>query len=402
MAGASLSPATEAEARNTMRSGRYAQRAANGVKAVVLAVTLLATPHAALAAPAAAPTETAALAADPATHDTAVRAADVAGNPASMTPGDEKLPVQNAGYQRMKPTPGVGMPVPDGITLQEQHSPLGEYALWMHDAILLPLITVITLFVLFLLVWVVARYNRRSSPVPSRTSHNTVIEVVWTLVPVLILVGIAIPSIDLLAKQYKPAPAKAVTIKATGNQWFWTYTYPDNGGFEVTSYMLNLPGQPSINNGVREVGSDVSDGPSHLEVDNRMVVPVGEPIRLQVTGSDVIHSFAVPSLWFKLDGVPGRINEKVLFIDKPGVYYGQCSELCGVKHGYMPIAVEALPRPQFNAWVLSQSGGVIDGQPAPAAAAASVAGAAAPAAAEPVTSASAAAPAAAPAPAPAA
>ena len=201
----------------------------------------------------------------------------------------------------------------------------------------------------------------------------------WTLVPVLILVGIAVPSIDLLAKQFKPAPDKALTVKVTGNQWFWTYSYPDNGEFEVISYMLNVPGMPEINPGQRMVGSDPSDGPSHLEVDNRLVLPVGEPIRMQITAADVIHSFAVPSLWFKLDAVPGRINEKVLTIDKPGVYYGQCSELCGPKHGFMPIAIEALPRDQFNAWVLKQAGGKIDGQPEPAASPA--ADAAAPAAA---------------------
>src|SRR5690606_29876980 len=128
-----------------------------------------------------------------------------------------------------------------------------------------------------------------------------------TLVPVLILIGIAVPSIDLLAKQFNPAPEGALTIKATGNQWFWSYTYPDNGEFEIISNMLNIPNHPLVNAGVREVGSDPSDGPSHLEVDNRMVVPVGEPIRLQVTAADVIHAFAVPSLWFKLDAVPGRI-----------------------------------------------------------------------------------------------
>jgi cytochrome c oxidase subunit 2 len=284
----------------------------------------------------------------------------------------------------MKPTEGVGMPVDGRMGLQEQYSSLGEYGMWIHDAILMPIITVITLFVLGLLLWVIVRYNRRRNPVASRTSHNTLIEVVWTLVPVLILVGIAVPSIDLLAKQFKPAPDKALTVKVTGNQWFWTYSYPDNGEFEVVSYMLNLPGYPEINPGKRLVGTDPSDGPGQFEVDNRMVVPVGEPIRLQITAADVIHSFAIPSLWFKLDAVPGRINEKVLTIDKPGVYYGQCSELCGPKHAYMPIAIEALPRDQFNAWVLRQAGGKIDGQPEPAAtapAAAPAAGEASPAAA---------------------
>ncbi|WP_395393185.1 cytochrome c oxidase subunit II [Novosphingobium sp. BL-8A] len=281
-------------------------------------------------------------------------------------------------YTPMKPTPGIGMPVPGAIGLQPQFSRIGEDGYWMHDIVLMPIITAITVLVLFLLVVIAVRYNRRSNPVPSKTSHNTVLEVVWTLLPVLILIGIAVPSIDLIAKQYKPAPKGALTIKITGNQWFWTYGYPDNGDFEVVSNMLNIPGQPIINNGVREVGSKPWDGPSHLEVDNRMVVPAGEPIRLQITAADVIHSFAVPSLWFKLDAVPGRINEKVLFVEKPGVYYGQCSELCGAKHGYMPIAVEALPRAQYDAWVLTHAGAVIDGQAKPAAApaAASTAGAA--------------------------
>ena len=139
----------------------------------------------------------------------------------------------------------------------------------MHNSLLLPIIAVISLFVLSCCFIVMARYNRRTNPTASRTSHNTVLEVVWTLVPVLILVGIAVPSIDLLAKQFKPAPKEALTIKATGNQWYWTYTYPDNGEFEVISNMLNIPNAPVINQGVREVGSDPSDGPSHLEVDNR-------------------------------------------------------------------------------------------------------------------------------------
>jgi cytochrome c oxidase subunit 2 len=281
-------------------------------------------------------------------------------------------------YVRMAPTPGKGMPVDSGLSFQDQYSPLGEYALWMHDAVLLPIITVISLLVLALLLWVIVRYNRRANPVPSKTSHNTLIEVLWTLIPVLILVGIAIPSIDLLAKQFKPAPKEALTVKITGYQWYWGYQYPDNGGVEVISKMLNVPGQPEINPGVRANGSDPSDGPTHLEADNRLVLPVGETIRLQITASDVIHAFAVPSLWFKLDAVPGRLNEKTLFIKEPGVYYGQCSELCGAKHAYMPIAVEALPRDKFNAWLIAQ-GGNVGGKAKPAAAPATPAEAAAPA-----------------------
>ena len=291
----------------------------------------------------------------------------MAAAPAVVEPSAAASSAAAAGsYVRMKPTDGKGMPVANGLDVQTQYSPIGEYGHWMHNWLVWVMV-IISVFVLGLLLYVMFRFSAKRNPVPSKTSHNTTIEVIWTLVPVLILVGIAVPSIDLLAKQFKPAPEKALTIKATGNQWFWSYTYPDNGGFEVTSYMLNLPGAPTINNGVREVGSDPSDGPSHLEVDNRLVLPVGEPIRMQITASDVIHAFAIPSLWFKLDAVPGRINEKVLFIKEPGVYYGQCSELCGAKHGYMPIAIEALPRPQYNAWVLAQAGGKIDNQPEPAA-----------------------------------
>lgn len=309
--------------------------------------------------------------------------------PVVLTPAEKaRTAVAPGGYTPMKPTPGIGMPVDGGIGLQKQFSPIGEYGRWLHDGVLMPLIVAITLFVLLLLVWVIVRYNKRSNPVPSRTSHNTLIEVVWTLVPVLILVAIAIPSIDLLAKQYKPAPAKALTIKATGYQWYWGYTYPDNGGFEVISNMLP------------EAEAHKRGEPSHLAADFRMVVPVGEPIRLQVVGADVIHSFAVPSLWFKIDAVPGRINERVFFVEKPGVYYGQCSELCGARHAYMPITVEALPRDKFNAWVLTQAGGVLDGLPkAPPPAAEATTPAASPAMAAPATATPAATPSASPAPA---
>ena len=208
-----------------------------------------------------------------------------------------------------------------------------------------------------LLLIVIFRFNKRANPVPSKTAHNTLLEVVWTGVPILILVAISVPSVSLLRAQFKPAPKNALTIKAVGNQWYWTYEYPDNGKIEVISNMLKEAGEGQPGERTRTV----ADGPQHLAVDNRMVVPINEDIRLQTTGADVIHAFAVPSLWFKLDAVPGRLNEKVLRVEKAGVYFGQCSELCGVKHGYMPIVVEALPRDKYNAWVLTQSGGVIDG-----------------------------------------
>ena len=291
-------------------------------------------------------------------------------------------------YAPMAPTPGKGMPVDGRLSFQDQYSPIGEYAMWMHDAILLPLIVAISIFVLFLLLWVVVKFRRSVNPVASKTTHNVAIEIAWTLIPVLILVAVAGPSISLLAKQYKPAPKAALTVKVTGYQWYWGYTYPDNGGFEVVSNMLKESNEVKAGERAR---TD-ADGPIKMAVDNRMVVPAGEPIRLQTTGSDVIHAFAVPAFWFKLDAVPGRINEKVLFINKPGVYFGQCSELCGVRHGYMPIVVEALPRPQFEAWVLEQGGtvgpaAVAASAPAAAPAPAPAPAVAAPAAATPVAAA---------------
>ena len=280
--------------------------------------------------------------------------ATVAAPPSAAADGATVAAPAAGSYTPMAPTPGKGMPVDGRLSFQDQYSPIGDYAMWMHDAILLPLIVVISLFVLALLLWVVVRYRRSANPVPSKTTHNVAIEIAWTLIPVLILVAVAVPSISLLAKQYKPAPKAALTVKATGYQWYWGYTYPDNGGFEVISNMLKESNEVKAGERAR---TDV-DGPNQMAVDNRMVVPVGEPIRLQTTGSDVIHAFAVPAFWFKLDAVPGRINEKVLFIKEPGVYFGQCSELCGARHGYMPIVVEALPRPQFEAWVLAQGGTV--------------------------------------------
>jgi cytochrome c oxidase subunit 2 len=268
---------------------------------------------------------------------------DVAAEPSTLNvaPGTDA-------YTPLGPEWIRGAPESGAVTFQEQYSPQGDFALWFHDAILLPLIVAICLIVLGLLLWVITRFNRRANPVPSKTSHNTVIEVIWTAVPVLILVAIAIPSITLLARQYRTPPADALTIKATGYQWYWGFTYPDNGGFEVISNMM-------------DEGEALAQGsPPQLEADNRMVVPVGEPIRLQTTGADVIHSFGVPSLWFKIDAVPGRINERMLTIEEPGIYYGQCMELCGARHAYMPIAIEAVPRPQFEAWVRAQGGTVGD------------------------------------------
>ncbi len=344
-----------------MTFGKTARTAGRAIQALGLSLALFAAPAMAAAAPAAA-TEKADAAAATATDAAAAAPATAIAAPApdaaKIDPNDPKFKVAPGKYVPMKPTEGKGQPIPGAYGFQDQYSDSGKQALFMHQAILLPVITIISFFVLFLLLYVIARFNRRANPVPSKTAHNTMLEVAWTGIPILILVGISVPSVALINKQFEPAPETAVTIKATGNQWYWTYKYPDNGDIEVISNML--PEDKAKANGE----------PSQLAADYRMVVPVGEPIRLQVTGADVIHAFAVPSLWFKIDAVPGKINEKTLTVNEPGVYYGQCSELCGARHGYMPIAIEALPRDEFNRWVLEQ-GGKIDGAPeAPAAAAA--------------------------------
>ena len=200
---------------------------------------------------------------------------------------------------------------------------------------------------LALLVYVIFRFNARANPVPSKTAHNTVIEVLWTVVPILILVGIAVPSFALLFAEHDPARAiagfnpetdKQITIKATGSQWYWSYEYPDNGDISFDSLLL------------RDANGNPTGEPRLLAVDNKMVVPVGVVVRMQVIGADVIHSFAVPAFGIKIDAVPGRLNETWFRVDREGVYYGQCSELCGRDHAYMPIAVQAVSQDKFDAW----------------------------------------------------
>jgi cytochrome c oxidase subunit 2 len=262
-------------------------------------------------------------------------------SPLSATAAPAAAPVA-ADLPRAAPTPGVGQP--DGrLGVQDQFTPIGEEAAWFHNVILLPVTAVISIFVLFLLLYVVVRYRRAAHPVPSRTTHNTLLEVAWTLVPVLILVVIAVPSIKLLANQYSP-PKADLTVKVIGNQWYWTYQYPDNGDFEVVSNILS------------DADAKKRGEPRLLGVDERMVVPAGATVKLIVTSNDVIHAFALPAFWNKIDAVPGRLNETWFKVDRPGVYYGQCSELCGARHAYMPIAVEVVPPAQYAAWVASKGG----------------------------------------------
>jgi cytochrome c oxidase subunit II len=338
----------------------------NRLKNFLLPLALLIAPSAVTAA---APNPAAPVSAAPSATESAQTATPIDSAAPAAAAADAKAAAPKSmdgslpGYTPMKPTEGIGMPKSGQMDFQEQFSGNGAYAKWINNAILLPIITIISLFVLGLLLWIVVRFRRSVNPVPSKTTHNTFIEVLWTLVPVLILLGIAYPSLDLLAKQFKPASANAVTIKATGYQWYWGFTYPDHGGIEIVSNMLKE--KSDVGQGER-FRTD-NDGPKLLAADNRMVVPAGVELRIQTTASDVIHAFAVPSLWFKLDAVPGRLNEKTLTITKPGVYYGQCSELCGARHGFMPINVEALPPAKFAAWVKAQ-GGTMPGEKAPTAA----------------------------------
>src|SRR6478735_2872352 len=226
---------------------------------------------------------------------------------------------------------GLGQPSPWGINFQESATEVMDRITSFHN-LLLWLVTIITLFVLALLVIIVVRFNAKSNPTPSRTTHNTFIEIVWTVVPIVILVAIAIPSIRLLNLQLE-IPKADLTIKATGKQWFWTYSYPDNGPFEFDSLMA-ADKQPHL-----------------LAVDNEMVVPVNKVVRVITTAADVIHAFAIPSFGIKIDAIPGRINETWFKANKEGMYYGQCSELCGKDHAFMPIAVRVVSEQAFATWV---------------------------------------------------
>ena len=231
---------------------------------------------------------------------------------------------------------GLGQPSPWQLGLQKSASPVMDNIIWFHD--FLPyIITGIAGFVLVLLVVVMVRFNARANPNPSRTTHNTLIEIAWTLIPIVILMFIAVPSFKLLFLQLN-VPAADLTVKATGKQWYWSYSYPDNGQFEFDSLMLK--------EGQRKEGQ-----PRLLAVDNEMVVPVNKTVRVITTGSDVIHSFTVPSFGIKIDAIPGRINEIWFTATREGVYYGQCSELCGKDHAFMPIAVHVVSEQAFSAWV---------------------------------------------------
>lgn len=233
----------------------------------------------------------------------------------------------------------VGVPAPAQLGMQEAASPVMERLHDFHN-LLLVTITAIALFVTALLVYVMIRFNRRANPVPSTTTHHTLLEVAWTGIPVIILLLIAVPSFRLLYFMDK-APNPELTVKVTGHQWYWSFEYPDHEGVAFDARMIEdkdlKPGQHRL-----------------LEVDQRIIVPVDTDIRVLVTGADVIHSFAIPSLGMKKDAVPGRLNETWFRANREGVFYGQCSEICGTGHGQMPVAIQAVSKEEFQQWLGQQ------------------------------------------------
>ena len=228
-------------------------------------------------------------------------------------------------------------PKPWQMNFQEAATPVMEDIISFHN-LLLVIEILIVLFVLGLMLVIIIKFNSKANPVPSKTTHNTLLEVVWTVVPIAILMVIAVPSMKLLFFMDK-AKNPEMTLKITGHQWFWTYQYPDNGDFEFDSYIVD--------------DDDLKEGqPRLLAVDNEVVLPVDTDIRILLASDDVIHNWAMPSFGIKIDTVPGRTNETWVRIDKEGTYYGQCSELCGVNHGFMPIAVKAVSKEAFKAWTV--------------------------------------------------
>jgi cytochrome c oxidase subunit 2 len=231
----------------------------------------------------------------------------------------------------------TGQPAPWQMNFQTPVTNIAQDVVSFHN-LLLWIITAISVFVLFLLVYVCWKFNEKANPVPSKTTHHTWIEVAWTVIPVLILVGISIPSFRILREQLT-IPKPDIVLKATGHAWYWSYEYPaDQGGFRFESNMIPddqlKPGQPRL-----------------LAVDNEVVVPVNKIVKLQITAADVLHNFAVPSFGIRLDAVPGRLNETWFRATREGIYYGQCSELCGNGHPYMPIQVRVVSDAQYAAWI---------------------------------------------------
>lgn len=252
--------------------------------------------------------------------------------------------------------PTIGKPVPRGVGFQPAATELARDQQWLDHFVLI-IIAVVTVFVCALLLIVILRYNSRSNPVPARFTHNTPVEIVWTLVPVLILVAIGAFSLPALFRSQEMPADPDVVIKAIGNQWYWSYEYPENG-ISFDSIMLT-----------REELADYGYAEDEylLATDTAVVVPVGQTVLLQVTANDVIHSWTIPAFAVKQDAVPGRIAQAWFNVEQEGIYFGQCSELCGINHAYMPIVVKAVSPEVYAAWVAEQ-GGTLEGEAATAAA----------------------------------
>lgn len=246
--------------------------------------------------------------------------------------------------------PALANPVDKGIGFQPPATDIMDQIEWFHNDILLWVCIVIVAFVLVLLLWIMIRYNAKANPKPATFSHNTLLEVVWTAIPVLILVGIAIPSFNLLAYEER-IPAKVdLTVKAIGSQWYWDYEFPDQGGFTFTSKMLEKD------------KAQAAGAPWLLATTEPVYLPVGKTVKVIITATDVIHSWTIPAFGVKKDAVPGRLNSLWFKPEKEGVYYGQCSELCGAKHAFMPIEVHVVSEAEFNSWVerMKQKFGALD------------------------------------------
>lgn len=249
----------------------------------------------------------------------------------------------------------MGQPTPGAIGLQPAASVLKHKAAFFHNIILLPIITAISLFVLALLLTCIIRFNKRANPTPAKWSHNTVIEILWTGLPVLILMVIAIFSFQLLYA-YHAMPKPDLTIKVTGYQWYWGYEYPDQKLPEFTSNVLS------------EADAKAKNVPYLLATDHAMYVPVHSNVRLLITGADVIHDVGVPAFGLKTDAVPGKVNQTWFNAEQTGVFYGQCDQLCGVNHAFMPIEIHVVTQDEFKAWVAQQQAPATAAAPAPSAA----------------------------------
>jgi len=237
---------------------------------------------------------------------------------------------------------GEGHPVPGQMTFEEAVTPIAEEIHHFHDWLVLPIIIAICIFVALLLLYCIIKFNEKANPTPSRTTHHSLLEVAWTILPVLILVVIAIPSFRLLTHQLVIPPAD-MTLKVTGKQWYWTYSYPadQGGGFDIDS---NIKDEASL----KPEEGDIRQ----LSVDNEAVVPVGKTVLIQITADDVIHSFIIQAFGVRMDAVPGRLNQTWFKAEREGIYYGQCSKLCGRDHAYMPIAVRVVSEDAYKTWLV--------------------------------------------------